>query len=109
LIGADGHPEVSLDCVFGIAPQRLDDDVLLDPLEEDLYLPSVAVLGHSLTDVDLPYFEKIARESPNAKWYVCVVNDKEKKAKFDAISKIVKIKKVGFITYDELTIKNDIV
>ena len=99
---------MSLDCVFGIAPQRLDDDVLLDPLEEDLYLPSVAVLGHSLTDVDLTYFEKIARESPNAKWYVCVVDDKEKKAKFDAISIIVESNKVEFITYDELTMNNDI-
>ena len=41
-IGADCHPEMGLDCVLRIAPQRLDDDVLLDPLEEDLDLPSVA-------------------------------------------------------------------
>lgn len=68
----------------------------------------IYVLGHSLADVDLPYFEKIVRESPNAKWYVCVVDDKEKKAKFDAISKIVESNKVEFITYDELTMNNDI-
>ena len=29
--------------IFGIAPQRLDNDVLLNPLEEDLNLPTVAV------------------------------------------------------------------
>lgn len=58
--------------------------------------------------MDLPYFEKIARESPNAKWYECVVDDKEKTAKLDAISKIVESSKVEFITYDELTMNNDI-
>ncbi len=68
----------------------------------------IYVLGHSLADVDLPYFEKIASESPNAKWYVCVVDDKEKTTKFDAISKIVESNKVEFITYDELTMNNDI-
>ena len=41
------------DCVFGIAPQRLDDDVLLDSLEEDLYLPSVAVDVRHLQRADV--------------------------------------------------------
>ena len=54
-IGADGHPQVCLHRVFGIAPQRLDDEVLLDPFEEDLDLPSVAVEVRHLqrTDVEV--------------------------------------------------------
>ena len=32
-----------LNGIFGVAPQRLNDDVLLNPLEKDFYVPSVTI------------------------------------------------------------------
>ena len=60
----------------------------------------IYVLGHSLADVDLPYFEKIARESDTAKWYVSYYNDIVSLKK--QIGKIHNIGQVEFITLDEL-------
>lgn len=62
-------------------------------------------LGHSLAEVDLPYFEKIASESPNARWYVSYYNDLKTIA--ENVCKIPKIKQVKFISLDELHLNRD--
>lgn len=40
-------------------------------------LEKIYVLGHSLADVDLPYFEVIHKNNKKAKWYVSYYNDSE--------------------------------
>lgn len=40
-------------------------------------LENIYVLGHSLADVDLPYFELIHEKNKKAKWYVSYYNDSE--------------------------------
>ena len=49
------HPEVCTDSVLGVSPHGLDDDVLLNPLEEYLYVPPVPVqIGYlQCTDVEV--------------------------------------------------------
>jgi hypothetical protein len=40
-------------------------------------LETIYVLGHSLADVDLPYFEMIQEKNKQTKWYVSYYNDSE--------------------------------
>jgi len=48
-INGDGNPDLALDRVLGGPEERLDAQVLLDPLEEQLDLPTVSVqVGHCL-------------------------------------------------------------
>ena len=42
-VNADGNPDLSLYCVFARAKETLDSQVLLDPFEEDFYLPAALV------------------------------------------------------------------
>jgi len=42
-IGYDGSPNVDFNGIFGESPKILDDDVLLNPLEENLYIPTVTI------------------------------------------------------------------
>ena len=42
-VNADGNPDLGLDRVFGGAEERLDAQVLLDPLEKQLHLPAALV------------------------------------------------------------------
>ena len=44
-VGRHGAPDLRLDCVLAGAQKTLDAQVLLDPLEEQLHLPSVLVQG----------------------------------------------------------------
>lgn len=62
----------------------------------------IYVLGHSLADVDSPYFEKIAKESPNAKWFISYYNEKEKiKAQAEKIS-CLNPSQIKYIALDDL-------
>lgn len=69
----------------------------------------IFVLGHSLADVDLPYFEKIACKSRNAKWYVSYRDDnlKDLKRMAENVCKIPYANDVKFITLDELRVNGD--
>ena len=69
-------------------------------------LNEIYVLGHSLADVDLPYFEKIARESSEAKWYVSYRDDdlKDLKRIAENTCKIPFANDVKLITLDELKV-----
>jgi hypothetical protein len=51
-------------------------------------LETIYVLGHSLADVDLPYFEMIQKKNKLAKWYVSYYNDSEQK---DLCSQLKKV------------------
>lgn len=61
----------------------------------------IYVLGHSLAEVDLPYFEKIAHESPDAKWYASYKTDKDKE-NVENMRKVCGIDHIKLITLDEL-------
>lgn len=46
----------------------------------------IFILGHSLSDIDLPYFEEIFKNSsPNAKWKVSYYNSEEGKKHFETL------------------------
>lgn len=64
----------------------------------------IYVLGHSLAEVDLPYFEKIAHESPGAKWYASynVDNAEKDKKAIENMRKVCGIDHIKLITLDEL-------
>ena len=48
-VNADGDPDLGLDGILGGAEEGFDAQVLLDPLEKEFHLPSVAVeIGHRL-------------------------------------------------------------
>jgi len=51
-------------------------------------LESIYILGHSLADVDLPYFEMIQEKNKQTKWYVSYYNESEKK---DLCSQLKKV------------------
>lgn len=72
-------------------------------------LDEIHVLGHSLAEVDLPYFERIARESSEAKWYVSYRDDdlRDLKRIAENICKIPYATNVKLITLDELRVNND--
>ena len=53
------HPEVCTDSVLGVSPHCLDNDVLLNPLEEDLYVPSVPI---QVSDLQCTYVEVVGDE-----------------------------------------------
>ena len=39
-INADGNPDLGLDCVFGVAIETFDVEVLFDPFEEEFDSPA---------------------------------------------------------------------
>ena len=47
------HPEVCTDSILGVSPHGLDNNVLLNPFEEDLYIPSVPVQVSDLQCADV--------------------------------------------------------
>jgi len=51
-------------------------------------LENIYVLGHSLADVDLPYFEVIHENNKMAKWYVSYYNDSEQEHLCSQLKKI---------------------
>ena len=42
-VGGYGYPDLRLDGVLAGAEEHLDTQMLLDPLEEQLYLPALAI------------------------------------------------------------------
>ena len=42
-VGDDGHMYLYSDCIFGLSPETLDLEVLLDPFEEELHLPPIFI------------------------------------------------------------------
>ena len=54
-ISDNRHPEVRTDGILGVSPHGLDNDILLNPFEENLYIPSVPVQVSDLqcTDVEV--------------------------------------------------------
>lgn len=68
----DGHMNLYPDSVLGLAPEGLDSEMLLDPLEKEFHLPAVAVkqgdvLGGKIEVVC------VVDERPSEVW--CVVDD----------------------------------
>lgn len=63
----------------------------------------IYVLGHSLAEVDLPYFERIAHDSLNAKWYASYKTDKDKE-NIENMRKVCGIDRIKLITLDDLSI-----
>lgn len=56
------------------------DDILQsnnDYFEQLREVKLVVVLGHSINDIDLPYFQKIQANTHGAKWLVSLYDDKE--------------------------------
>lgn len=64
----------------------------------------IYVLGHSLAEVDLPYFEKIAGESRDAEWYASynVKREEEDKKAIENMRKACGIDRIELITLDDL-------
>ena len=48
-----------LNGILGVAPQRLNNDVLLDPLEKDFYIPSMTI---DIGDVQCTYLKVIGNK-----------------------------------------------
>jgi Bacteriophage abortive infection AbiH len=38
----------------------------------------MVIIGHSLNNIDLPYFKKLAECAPNAQWLICCFSDEDK-------------------------------
>lgn len=64
----------------------------------------IYVLGHSLAEVDLPYFERIAQDSRNANWYASynVDNAEKDKKAIENMRKVCGIDHIKLITLDDL-------
>lgn len=72
------------------ALQKPVDDVLNEHMSLFRSLSSIQkiiVIGHSLNKIDLPYFEEIARQAPDANWTVCIYKPEEKDPAIQALSK----------------------
>lgn len=66
-------------------------------------LQNIFVLGHSLSDVDLPYFERISQNNPDAAWKISYYADDEQEKFRDQLLKAgVAIEKIDFIKIDDL-------
>ena len=61
----------------------------------------IYVLGHSLAEVDLPYFERIANDSPKAKWCASYKTDEDKE-RIENMRKVCGINRIELITLDDL-------
>ena len=64
-------------------------------------LDEIYVLGHSLAEVDLPYFERIALDSRKAKWCASYKTDKDKE-NIENMRKVCGIDHIELITLDDL-------
>ena len=59
-ISADRYPDMDVDGIFRVPPKFLYGQVLLDPFEEGLYLPSVAV---QFGDLESGHFHVVGQEN----------------------------------------------
>lgn len=73
-------------------------------IEERTKSEEIYVLGHSLAEVDLPYFERIAQDSRNANWYASynVDNAEKDKKAIENMRKVCGIDHIELITLDDL-------
>lgn len=63
----------------------------------------IFVLGHSLSDVDLPYFELIQKNSPDASWLVSFYDVDEQDRLCEQLAKAgVSVKQIEFISIEDL-------
>ena len=62
----------------------------------------IIVLGHSLNDIDIPYFEKVSKSVGHAKWKVSYYNREEIPRMRQALSKITK--EISFVKLRDLMI-----
>lgn len=66
-------------------------------------LQNIFVLGHSLSDVDLPYFELINQNNPDAAWKVSFYAYDEQEKLCNQLLKVgVAIERIDFIKIDDL-------
>ncbi len=66
-------------------------------------IEAVVILGHSLNDIDMPYFEKIFQSTESANWVVSYYEAEEKDAHLSKLLKIgVAIERMYFLTIDEI-------
>jgi len=63
----------------------------------------IYVLGHSLSAVDLPYFEEIIQINPEATWVISCRNEEDKPEIIEKLEQLgVKKENINFTTIDEL-------
>lgn len=67
----------------------------------------VYVLGHSMSEVDLPYFEKIKQNIPlSAKWHISVFNEVDINNKRQVVDRLG-LGNVGFIRMESLSLNRE--
>lgn len=73
---------------------------------EDLYhVNKIVVLGHSLNEIDIPYFEEIHRITSNANWVVTYFDEDEKQKHLFTLQEIgIERKCISMLKFDELSI-----
>ncbi len=73
---------------------------------EDLFtVNKIFVLGHSLNEIDIPYFEEIHKYTSNANWLVTYLNENEKQKHLFTLQKIgIERKCISLLKFDELSI-----
>lgn len=69
----------------------------------------IYVLGHSLSDIDAPYFERIYKANPDATWRVSCLDESEKVKKAEGLCKMLEISmekiQIKMFQMDELCCK----
>ena len=66
-------------------------------------IDEIVVIGHSINEIDLPYFVEIAKNSPNANWAVCYYHQTEQDHFLEQLGKCsVHSKQIRTLTYSEL-------
>lgn len=66
-------------------------------------ISEIVVIGHSLNEVDLPYFKRLSDCAPEAKWKVSYFSDDEKASHIDTLVGCgIKRTHIDVCTYDEL-------
>ncbi len=79
------------------------EDKLTPWLESRRNISTISVIGHSLNNIDLPYFERIINEYPDARWQCYSFNKREAKTHKTILKKIGVPQNNIFVgTYKEL-------
>ena len=72
-------------------------------------LQEIIILGHSINKIDWPYFEKISRNAPNARWTYCLRDDERMDEEIQYIYRLnqcgVLRDKIRFTRYAYLTLQ----
>ena len=74
-------------------------------------IKDIFVLGHSLAEVDAPYFKSIYYESPKATWHVSCFGEKEKYNNKQKLCDLLDVSQkninIELFTLDDLELKNE--